>query len=131
MIILVILILLYLILYFIINFNKNKPNNKNEIIKKTKKYNYNINNSNQKLLKSIYNSEDSIADAYLETYKDGTAIKVILLKNDEIVGDIYSNDVEDVKNLGIKTTKIYVEHKLNNNGEMEYFGEIYGEITRR
>lgn len=127
--VIVVLFVLYLILCFIINHNK-KDNNKKTITKK-EKYSFPIINADSKILKSIYNTEYSIEDAYIETYKNNTAIKVVLLKNDDIIGDIPSEYVSKILELGIKTTKVLVDHKLNNEGNMEYFGEIYGEISRR
>lgn len=127
--VIIILFVIYLILYFIINYNKN--NTKDTPLEEKEKYRFPIVDGNPKILKSIYNTEYSIEDAYIDTYKNGTAIKVILLKNDEIIGDISSEDVSNVLKLGIKTTKVYVENKLGNEGNMEYSGEIFGEIVRR
>lgn len=127
--VIIILFVIYLILYFIINYNKN--NTKDTPAVEKEKYRFPIVDGDSKILKSIYNSKYSIEDAYIDTYKDGTAIKVILLKNDEIIGDIASEDVSKVLSLGIKSTRVYVENKLNNEGNMEYIGEIFGELPRR
>lgn len=127
--VIIILFVIYLILYFIINYNKN--NTKDNPVEEKEKYRFPIVDGNPKILKSIYNSEYSIEDAYIDTYKDGTAIKVILLNNDEIIGDIASEDVSKVLSLGIKSTRVYVENRLNNEGNIEYIGEIFGELPRR
>lgn len=127
--VIIILFVIYLILYFIINYNKN--NTKDNPVEEKEKYRFPIVDGNPKILKSIYNSEYSIEDAYIDTYKDGTAIKVILLNNDEIIGDIASEDVSKVLSLGIKSTRVYVENRLNNEGNIEYIGEIFGELPRK
>lgn len=105
------------------NLFKRKVEQKTE--EKIIKYEYIITNTEQKELKKIYNTEFSIIDIYLKPYKETTAIKVLRLDNDNIIGDIPSNKVNEILNLAFKTGQIYVEADINDKGEQYFKGTVF------
>ncbi len=87
-------------------------------------YEYIITNTEQKELKKIYNTDFSIVDIYLRPYKDNTAIKVLKLNNDNIIGDIPSNKVSEVLKLDFRTGQIYVDTGIDDNGKQYFRGTV-------
>ncbi len=92
---------------------------------KIMEYEYIITNTEQKELKKIYNTDFSIVDIYLKPYKDDTAIKVLKLNNDNIIGDIPSNKISEVLNLDFRTGQIYVDADIDDNGKQYFKGTVF------
>lgn len=102
-------------------FNKKTDEIKSE---KVIEYEYSVENASQSQLEKIYNTEFSIVDIYLKPYKNNTAIKVLKLDNDNIIGDVASKDINELLELNFRTGQIYVDFYLDDNGKKLYRGVI-------
>ena len=103
-------------------FNKNSKELKNE---KEIEYEYPVENVSQNQLEKIYNAEFSIVDIYLKPYKNNTAIKVLKLDNDNIIGDVAPKNVDELLKLNFRTGQIYVDFYLDDNGKKLYKAVIF------
>lgn len=102
-------------------FNKAKK----EPTTKTIDYEYLIENTNQKLLKKIYETEFSIAEIYLQPYNDNNSIKVLELQHDTPIGDIMPKDVLEVLGYNLKLGKIIVDSQFDNDGHQFFKGTVF------
>lgn len=76
-------------------------------------------------MRKIFNTEFSIVDIYLKPYKNNTAIKVLNLKNDKIIGDINKKDIAEILNLGFTTGQIIVDNYINDEGMQVFRGTVF------
>ena len=105
-------------------FSKLFKTDNHKVITETKEYEYTIENVDKKELQKIFNTEFSIIDIYLRPYKNNTAIKVLNLKNDKIIGDIKEKDVAEILSLGFKTGQIIVDNYINDEGLQVFKGTV-------
>lgn len=124
------IIIFAIISLFVIVYTKSQDNQNNYINQKKDAKNkeqkiekeYIIENTNQKALEKIYNTEYSIVDIYLRPFNDNKSFKVLLLSNDKPIGDIPEKYTNEISSLRFVTGQIYVESNIDNEGNQIFKG---------